>query len=1656
MSLLPKNNLSRTVTVPVSSQATASHMTLDGWKAPGAVPVRTVTVQLTGIRTAPPTIKSAPITAPIAPQKPAPVSATLTHTEATTPPALTWFKRVDHLVNASAHHTAAALWSTAGELLKGIHPQLKDGALLKRADHLQTAQQHIAGAQAHGAITDTSQIESLSDVGNYAVSLVTQSAVPLAATVVAARTWGLPGAALAVQTFNTAFNVNYQLDTTGQANLHQAAAAALPATAVQLSVGAAFPKVGMVGWAPLGATGGLATVASHHLSTLGAPVISGTQASFVHGAFDGALMGLVMGPFSRVPRRVDDFIDLPRSAWSRVDEPGTPQIGGPGGALMAPRAPGNRSAVTPTQHPVVLRPSVVVMNPSRNVFFPQSIRMPEDPEFGSLHQLGANNPQQNADSQLRGKSVGANAIQNVEPATHAMTAHRIEHHFGDMALVRQYDSAHPRVIDVSLVGDPSARVIATVERDGVVNVQRFDVGDLSTTQAAVLLARALRVAHTGWLGSLPTLRLTMHAVDPITHEVLSPATVKAHGLEQNAGDTPLGQVMSSALKLLGINELWLDYAHAGTPLQLAISAETAPVAGPLAPPGGKHSVHDFGVTPNGAMQGASTAIVDARNPQAMVNAYKVGPDLIVTALRSHPKLADGTWLAAALDHSGVALQPGERVVFTNVGDAKPATAQRLTALLESAGYVVAHAEVETLASGQVNAALVIANRRGDVPHDISVAHDLALTAWRRGAEPATVFDAQFSLTRTLGAVVGSAQTVLSGDALLPAYSPLTFYGVPSDIKVSRQDSGKGWQLVGDGMSATVTAQGLLQVQWAHGWATRAQQGKLRLQLEVMTELLHSQGAAVHAVQVAGPHAQVLQLDSFDTGLRSCVDFSEHGHTSAYEFNRVLNDGQLVQTPDGRYLVYFDHIGLQRPGGTFHFVQKNGVTTVSREAPRADHLEHWRDAGDSPDYVGTVSFDGHGNLLPSERQWLASRDEGFIEVGQGPATHPQAHLPGLYHLAAGFFPHGTEAPGSAVSTEALLHGDRLIVPGYTGVRVERLLADHELPLLSGRLGNVEVLAKNSNDQIYYFSGNRNAVLGELLGERIFSDHHMHPGDPAQGVPGTPKGSGADQRNVSSDYVHTLAYFPQAKLEPSYVLTHNDKVVRTDYFGPLRDVSAPPEVLNLQGLARFNLPELRVQYRSMNGLGIARISGLAKTDISPAQARALNDALIEIARSKGDDLLSNEYELDRAPAQTQTAVLQGTAINRQVGYDFTTGNYDGGHVHVWNQNVLVPAQPVATAQIWARMADSTVSGPVRGDGASTANRPVSIRPSVAQTNPSRKGKPTLKAVPAQSSAPGLESYLLNMPPQMYASIVRGLQQNAAPAQGSAPNPRLKPVDPPRVAKALLEAPEGVLRELKAQLEFRETHPGFKRYPAVDDTQYARLKALVNNNRGTMGQLVTWVHSVLKAGEAPSQSIQTLLHNRGTWARERAHVRQVQDNTQVIAQIKGPRFEVLDLLTQGRTVEEIAQQMQIKSSAAEAHLYKIYEALGVFSRPDLLVRYPDGLTGLAQKVADVKQARLTGPSILPAALDLLPRSHLPVLADLVAGKGRDTIAAERKLDSGTLVTYISTIYTTLGIRHIPGVDLLEVLLARYDGDLAHDLEKKMAPPPPQRSRNESGQFE
>lgn len=150
MSLISKNNLRLTGVLPVAADASLSGKGVDGWKAPGAVPVRSVTLQLSGIRKLPLQAPSALHAEPKPAPKPVsvvlPTVAPLTNTKHSFPTVVDLGKRFEHLVNASGHTTAATLWSAAGEVLKGINPQLQTGARLMRADQLDKADEVVGWA----------------------------------------------------------------------------------------------------------------------------------------------------------------------------------------------------------------------------------------------------------------------------------------------------------------------------------------------------------------------------------------------------------------------------------------------------------------------------------------------------------------------------------------------------------------------------------------------------------------------------------------------------------------------------------------------------------------------------------------------------------------------------------------------------------------------------------------------------------------------------------------------------------------------------------------------------------------------------------------------------------------------------------------------------------------------------------------------------------------------------------------------------------------------------------------------------------------------------------------------------------------------------------------------------------------------------------------------------------------------------------------------------------------------------------------------------------------------------------------------------------------------------------------------------------------------
>lgn len=218
---------------------------------------------------------------------------------ATTSTPLDWVRRMGHLVNASGHHVAGAAWATLGQSLKSAYPSFEGAAQTMRAHHQHEAQTQVAKAQALGAVTNHQAIKRAADLPNYAASLMAQGAVPLASIALAARTGGAPAALVVAHGLNTAFNVSYQLDMSGQANLAQAAVTAIPATVAQIGVGAAFPRLGPAGWAPGGALVGSVSAGSQQLSTLGMPLLQAEHgASLGASAFDGALLGLLLGPAS--------------------------------------------------------------------------------------------------------------------------------------------------------------------------------------------------------------------------------------------------------------------------------------------------------------------------------------------------------------------------------------------------------------------------------------------------------------------------------------------------------------------------------------------------------------------------------------------------------------------------------------------------------------------------------------------------------------------------------------------------------------------------------------------------------------------------------------------------------------------------------------------------------------------------------------------------------------------------------------------------------------------------------------------------------------------------------------------------------------------------------------------------------------------------------------------------------------------------------------------------------------------------------------------------------------------------------------------------------------------------------------------------------------
>lgn len=210
-----------------------------------------------------------------------------------------WLEGASHLIRASGHRMADAAWATLGQALKNTHPAFEDTAQHIRAHHQTQAQAQVAKAQALGAITQAQDIQRASDLPNYAASLLAQGTAPLLSIALAARAGGPAGALVAAHSLNTAFNVSYQLDMTGDADLLQATVAAIPATATQIGVGAAFPRLGPGGWASGGALIGSVTAGSQQLSTVGMPLLhSEHSASLSRSALDGSLIGLLLGPAS--------------------------------------------------------------------------------------------------------------------------------------------------------------------------------------------------------------------------------------------------------------------------------------------------------------------------------------------------------------------------------------------------------------------------------------------------------------------------------------------------------------------------------------------------------------------------------------------------------------------------------------------------------------------------------------------------------------------------------------------------------------------------------------------------------------------------------------------------------------------------------------------------------------------------------------------------------------------------------------------------------------------------------------------------------------------------------------------------------------------------------------------------------------------------------------------------------------------------------------------------------------------------------------------------------------------------------------------------------------------------------------------------------------
>lgn len=272
----------------------------------------------------------------------------------------------------------------------------------------------------------------------------------------------------------------------------------------------------------------------------------------------------------------------------------------------------------------------------------------------------------------------------------------------------------------------------------------------------------------------------------------------------------------------------------------------------------------------------------------------------------------------------------------------------------------------------------------------------------------------------------------------------------------------------------------------------------------------------------------------------------------------------------------------------------------------------------------------------------------------------------------------------------------------------------------------------------------------------------------------------------------------------------------------------------------------------------------------------------------------------------------------------------------------------------------------------------------------------------------------------------------------------VDPSRLARALLNAEHGTLEELVFQMKQREARasamangqPVLKYVKSNDRQSYSKLKELVRANNGSLDALAPWLQGVLKSGETPEQSIQSLIERPAIWGQGRAHVPQVDSSLQAIEQMDAPAFKVLEKLSQDLSVEEIGVDLKITKPMVQRYLNTIFKALGVVSRSDLLARYPEGLDGLTQNIKEVKLKRglrqLSADFIEPDALSAVRRTDaLPVLADVVAGVEEVAILLKHGLQPQSFQRLMRGVRADLNIKNS------EDLTARYAGkDLQGDL--------------------